>query len=68
MRRTKRMLEITNFDYYYFTFCDRRDCTDGLMKEFHALPHKNKLSFGLNIVEGLGENQHIKVYDKPNGK
>jgi uncharacterized protein (DUF1919 family) len=67
-RRKERMLQETNFDNYYFTICDRRDCTVDILKAFHDLPFKNKISFGLHTVNGLKPDEHIKVYDNPKQK
>lgn len=67
-RRKERLLGYKNRDNFYFTICDRRGATDEIIKEFHSLPYKNKVSFGLNKIDGLTATQHIKVYDNPNGK
>jgi len=75
-RRTARMLEETNIDNYYFKICDRERVSKEHLLEFHKLPYKNKISFGINEIDTLKAENHIKVHEShknnkkfvPNGK
>jgi len=69
-RRTKRMLEETNMDNYYFKTCDMYNSDEAILKEFHKLPYKNKVSFGIKNYTSLKGKNHIKIkeVDKKTGK
>ncbi|NJB72431.1 uncharacterized protein (DUF1919 family) [Saonia flava] len=67
-RRVKRLKNNMNFDNFFFTICDRRGATEKIIREFHQLPYKNKVSFGLNKIDGLDANQHVVIYDNPKSK
>jgi uncharacterized protein (DUF1919 family) len=62
------MLENKNTDRFFFTMCDRRECTPGMLRAFHQLPFKNKLSFGVDRIDGLTPLEHIRVQHWPPGK
>ncbi len=75
-RRTERLLKETNFDNFYFVICDRDKVDTKIIKEFHQLDFKNKISFAAKSIEGLNPDQHVSVYKEfkknkkhsPNGK
>lgn len=58
-RRAVRLLRQLMKGPVFFKMCDRDLASETLLKEFHALPFKNKLSFGTKPIEGL--NNHIKI-------
>ncbi len=60
-RRVNRLKKNMDYDRFYFTICDRRGATEDIIREFHELPFKNKVSFGINKIEGLNAHQHIVV-------
>ncbi len=60
-RRVGRLKRHMDYDQFYFTICDRRGATEKIIKEFHELPFKNKISFGKHKIKGLTPNQHIVV-------
>lgn len=61
-RRTKRLLEISDPDRYFFILSDRERVDADLIREFHQLPWHHKLSFGARAIEGLTPQQHIQVF------
>ena len=63
-RRTKRMLEETNKDNYFFKICDAWILDDSLFEEFHKLPFKNKISFIQNDKRKLNIEEHIGINEK----
>ena len=67
-RRKERMLKNLDYNNFYFTMCDRRGGTPELLRAFHELPFQNKISFGLNKIEGLSNLQHIQVHQWPRDK
>jgi uncharacterized protein (DUF1919 family) len=75
-RRKERMLKVTNFDNYYFEISDRDGVDSTIIKEFHKLDFKNKISFAAKPISGLSPNEHISVFNDfnqhksqtPNGK
>jgi len=67
-RRKSRMEELYGTDNLFFTICDRERVDTQIIKEFHKLPFKNKLSFGALPIEGLNDLEHIKVYERPKSK
>ncbi|MFX0558167.1 DUF1919 domain-containing protein [Maribacter sp. CXY002] len=62
-RRVARLKSNMDFDRFYFTICDRRDASVEIIREFHDLPFKNKVSFGKNKIEGLNSSQHMVVHN-----
>ena len=60
-RRTSRMLEESNKDNYYFKICDLNNGSEAVLKKFHALPFKNKVSFGVKNYASLKDKNHIKI-------
>ncbi len=57
-RRLKRMKEIENKDNYFYKICDRDLGNKEVLRKFHTLPFRNKVSFG---VFDLNEKNHIKI-------
>lgn len=66
--RTARMLKEENLDNYFFKISDRERVSKELILDFHKLPYKNKISFGLNFYSELKDKNHIKVYETQKGK
>lgn len=62
-RRKNRMLKKFNLDNIYFVISDRERVDKKIIKEFHRLPYKNKLSFGAKAIEGLSVSEHIAVFE-----
>lgn len=60
-RRAKRMLEEKNLDNYYFKTCDMYNSNQDILNEFHKLPYKNKVSFGIKNYASLKGKNHIKI-------
>jgi len=75
-RRRERLLKDFNLDNLFFVICDRERVDEKIIKEFHQLEFKNKLSFAAKPIKGLNAFQHISLYDNyerdkkqaPNGK
>ncbi len=67
-RRTQRLLQHKDVNEYFYMICDRERVTYNMIKEFHKLPFKNKISFAIYNVDGLNNKQHIKVYERPKDK
>jgi len=61
-RRTARLKKIRDKDNLYFTICERRLTTPAIVKRFHALPFKNKLSFSTQTVSKPRSASHIQMY------
>nr|WP_281503869.1 DUF1919 domain-containing protein [Arenibacter sp. F26102] len=66
-RRKERLLK-NDHQNWFFMICDRERVDDEIIKEFHQLPFKNKVSFGLDAVDGLDNHQHIKVPHRDRSK
>ncbi len=62
-RRKKRMCENFNLDNFYFIISDRERVDVNLIKEFHKLPYKNKISFGAKAIDGLCSLKHVAVFE-----
>ncbi|MFK5891957.1 MAG: DUF1919 domain-containing protein [Pseudomonadota bacterium] len=62
-RRTERMLSVTDKNNYFFKFSDGARATDELLMEFHDLSFNNKLSFSINEIDSLKNNNHICMYE-----
>jgi len=60
-RRTKRMFEITDLNNYFFKNCDMYESNETLLKQFHQLPFKNKVSFSFPKFESLKNYNHIQL-------
>jgi len=60
-RRTARMREVTNKDNYFFKLCDMYNSSENILKEFHKLPLKNKVSFGIHNFKSLENQHHIVI-------
>ena len=67
-RRTKRMLEETNRDNYYFKICNAWSANEENFKKFHQLPLKNKLSFHIDEKSTIETNAHIKILERNKNK
>ena len=69
-RRKERMLKVTDKNSYFFKLCDMYNSNENILKEFHNLPYKNKVSFGINNYESLKNKNHIKIEEsyKKQGK
>lgn len=75
-RRRERLISQKNYDNFYFVISDRERVDTEIIKEFHKLDFKNKLSFAVYNIDGLKKDQHINVFKKfnqhmkttPNGK
>jgi uncharacterized protein (DUF1919 family) len=61
-RRTKRLMEISDPNRYFFILSDRERVDADLIREFHQLHYAHKLSFGARAIEGLTPQQHIHVF------
>jgi uncharacterized protein (DUF1919 family) len=46
---------------YFFKICDMYNSSESILTEFHKLPFKNKVSFGINNFPSLKNNNHITV-------
>ena len=57
-RRTARMKKVRDKNRYFYKYCDRDDATSEMLRQFHRLPFKNKVSFG---VEPLPIKAHYQV-------
>jgi uncharacterized protein (DUF1919 family) len=60
-RRTQRMLNEKNKDNYFFKICDSWDVDKAMMKKFHQLPFKNKISFSIYDYSDLNLKNHFRV-------
>jgi len=67
-RRTSRMFEESNIDNYFFKICDANDGNESVLKNFHTLPFKNKVSFGLRNHLSLNGKNHIKIEESHKNK
>lgn len=63
IRRTERMLKIVNKDNYFFKICDALGDDEELMKQFHNLPYKNKISFILKSKKRFELSSHIGIIE-----
>lgn len=63
-RRLERMRSVCDKDNYIFKICDRDGGTSEIITEFHKLPYKNKISFGLN---DLPIKNHFKISEEKDG-
>ena len=61
-RRTKRMLQVTDKNNYYFKMCDVKFAGQEEYKQFHNLPFKNKISFRVLKNKNLDYNNHIGIH------
>lgn len=64
-RRLARMNKVTDKNSYFFKFCDRDFSDTNIIKEFHKLSFRNKLSFGITEIN---EENHIKIKETENNK
>ncbi len=60
-RRKERMLKVTDKSNYFFKICDMYNSSESILTEFHKLPFKNKVSFGINNFPSLKNHNHITV-------
>ena len=58
-RRVKRMKLVKDKDKFFFKICDRDKSTKSILKTFHDLPFKNKVSFSVYNLN-LRNNINIK--------
>lgn len=63
-RRTKRMLEVTDRNDYFFKICDDWKAEVKHFKQFHELPFKNKVSFIPDAKKTFDNPTHIAVYER----
>lgn len=61
-RRRNRMLENFDLENFYFVISDRERVDNTIIKEFHKLPFKNKISFGAKAIEGLCSLRHVAIF------
>lgn len=64
-RRLARMQENQNMDQYFFRCCDRDGGTIEVLEQFHQLPYRHKLSFG---VRSISSPQHLVLKESDGGK
>ena len=64
-RRLGRMKKINDKDKYYFKICDRDLADLDIITQFHELPFKHKISFGIN---NLDQKHHIKIQENEHNK
>lgn len=64
MRRTQRMLELTNKDNYYFKMSDVWGASKKNYEAFHRLPFKNKISYIQNDKKKLELDNHIGILER----
>lgn len=64
-RRLDRMNKITDKNKYFFKICDRDFVDSDILKKFHDLPYKNKISFG---ISKLNLQNHFKIKENENNK
>lgn len=67
-RRTARMLEEKNKDNYIFKICDSYNIDKEMMKTFHQLPFKNKISFSIYDYSDLKLTNHYQVKERDKKK
>lgn len=67
-RRTNRMLEEPDLGNYFFKICDLNNGSEAVLKKFHALPFKNKVSFGVKNYASLKDKNHIKIKESYKNK
>ena len=67
-RRTSRMLEESNLDNYFFKICDLNGGSENVLNEFHQLPFRNKVSFGVKNYASLKGKNHIKIKESYKNK
>ena len=64
-RRLERMKKVTNKNNYFFKICDR-DLTDiNIIRRFHKLPFKNKISFG---IKNFDTKNHFQLIENENNQ
>lgn len=63
-RRRDRMLKESNKDNYFFKMCDEWQADHKLLKQFHQLPFKNKISFSHEDKEIVANYNHIKIKER----
>ena len=61
-RRRNRMMKNFDLDNFYFIISDRERVDDNIIKDFHKLPFKNKLSFGAKAINSVGDLEHIALF------
>lgn len=64
-RRLARMQKLKDLDQYFFRCCDRDGGTVEVLEQFHQLPFRNKLSFG---IQPISSPQHVVLRESENGK
>tara|TARA_R110002012_G_scaffold220618_1_gene392254 strand:+ start:5341 stop:6084 length:744 start_codon:yes stop_codon:yes gene_type:complete len=65
LRRVNRMKQIIDKDKYFFKICDRDFADSNILKQFHKLPYKNKISFG---ISDLDYKNHFKIEENEDHK
>jgi uncharacterized protein (DUF1919 family) len=63
-RRTKRMLEVTDKNTFFFKLCDDWKAEPVHFKQFHELQLKNKVSFIPDTKKEFDNPAHIGVYER----
>ena len=64
IRRTKRMLQETDKDNYFFKICDACKADKAIFKKFYELPYKNKISFIQKDKKSFGYGSHIGINEQ----
>lgn len=67
-RRTSRMFEESDMDNYFFKICDLNGGGESVLKKFHELPFRNKVSFGIKNYASLKSKNHIKIKESYKNK
>lgn len=63
--RLSRMQKVKSKDDFYFKICDRDQASFDIIKKFHKLPFKNKISFGISEIEN---ECHIRIKENEANK
>ncbi len=64
-RRLTRMQKVKNRNNYYLKICDRDLASTDIIKGFHKLPYKNKISFGISKMDN---DCHIVIKENEENK
>tara|TARA_R110001583_G_scaffold62216_2_gene183241 strand:+ start:1734 stop:2381 length:648 start_codon:yes stop_codon:yes gene_type:complete len=67
-RRKERMQDVSDKNSYFFKLCDMYNSNENILNEFHKLPYKNKVSFGINNFKSLDKNNHITIKESYKNK
>lgn len=64
IRRTQRMLELTDKNNYFFKLSDVWGASEKNYEAFHNLPFKNKISYVQNAKKKLDLDNHIGIIER----